>query len=135
MRAMVDSAAMYFGEVLRRSSLQPPSKLNEAMLFTSNGSWLRPVLPSDRPVSRNHSINRMHCFFIFVQMQEANWFDLGVWQAVTASEVAGERGPHSQGNVYRAFCPIFQPAQRGLGEDFSAHNDLAEVQPPTMTRN
>src|SRR5205814_4044613 len=87
MRAMVDSEAMYFGEVSRRGSLQPPSKLNEAMLFTSNGSWLRPVLPSDRPVSRNHSINRMHCFFIFVQMHEANWLDLGVSRVVTAAKV------------------------------------------------
>src|SRR5437763_14350266 len=103
MRAMVDSAAMYFEEVLRRSSLQPPSKLNEAMLFTSNGSWLRPVLPSDRPVSRNHSINRVHCFFIFVQMHEANWVELGVWRVVTAWEVAAERAPHPPRNVAGPF--------------------------------
>src|SRR2546430_10997277 len=129
MRAMVDSAAMYFGEILRRSSLQPPSKLNEAMLFTSNGSWLRPpVLPSDRPVSRSHSTNRMHCFFIFIQMHEANWFDLGVWRVVTACEGADERGPHSPGNVAGPFCPILEPAQRGIPEDFSAANFRTDVQ-------
>src|SRR5438093_13175301 len=127
MRAMVDSEAMYFGEVLRRGSLQPPSKLNEAMLFTSNGSWLRPVLPSDRPVSRNHSINRMHCFFIFVQMHEANWFDLGVWRVVTACEGAGERGPQSPRNVAGPCCPIFGPAQKGVRGNCSAHNVRAYV--------
>src|SRR5206468_11863732 len=129
MRAMVDAPAMYFGEIVRRSALQPPSKLKEAMLFTSNGSWLRPpVLPSNRPVSRSHSTNRMHCFFIFVQIHEANWFDLGALRVVTACEGAGERGPHSSGNVAGPFCPVIEPTQRGIREDFSADNFRADVQ-------
>ncbi len=35
---LVDLEGMCFGETFRRSSLQPPPKLNEAMLSTRNGS-------------------------------------------------------------------------------------------------
>jgi hypothetical protein len=35
---IVDFAGMCFEEAFRRSSLQPPPKLNEAMLYTRNGS-------------------------------------------------------------------------------------------------
>src|SRR4029077_6845869 len=37
-RPMVDSSGMCFEEIFRRSSLHPPSKLNEAMLCANNGS-------------------------------------------------------------------------------------------------